>query len=114
MIIDMADCIFCKIARGDLPSDNVFESENILAFKDIHPKAPVHLLIIPKRHANTPDDLDSTELTEIFKTAANLAVKFGVKETGYRLLFNIGRDANQEIDHVHLHLIGGVQSGSMY
>ena len=110
----MKDCLFCQIVAELVPAKIAGESETILAFHDIHPKAPVHLLLIPKVHHERPSDLTSTELVELVDLADELAEKFKVKESGYRLVFNVGRHAGQEIDHVHLHLIGGRTAQSMY
>jgi len=85
-----------------------------IAFKDIHPKAPVHILIVPKQHHERPEQLTQEELHDLFSGSEQIAKIMDVKETGYRLLFNIGRHAGQVIDHVHLHLLGGKQSKEMY
>lgn len=110
----MNDCLFCKIIREELPSQKVLETSHYMAFHDIHPKAPVHVLIVPKRHVERPEELRSEEIHDMLLGSEEIAQILGVKETGYRLLFNVGTHAGQEIDHVHLHLIGGKQSGSMY
>lgn len=85
-----------------------------MAFKDIHPKAPVHVLIVPKRHIERPEELRAKELHDMMIGSEEIAQILGVKETGYRLLFNVGKHAGQEIDHAHLHLLGGAPSKSMY
>jgi histidine triad (HIT) family protein len=105
--------IFGKIIKGELPSEKVFENERIIVIKDIHPAAPVHLLIIPKKEipdlqSVSPEDLPL--LSEIGAIAQKLAKEFGI-EKGYRLLTNNGRDAGQIIFHLHFHLIGGKQLG---
>lgn len=110
----MNECLFCKIIEGKISSEKIIETSHSFAFKDIHPKAPVHILIVPKRHAEKPEELRAEELEDIFKTSEEIAQILGVKETGYRLLFNVGKHAGQEIEHVHLHLIGGKQSSSMF
>lgn len=106
------DCIFCKIVNKEVPSEAVYEDEKILAFKDINPVAPVHLLIIPKKHIISVDHLTSEDkelIGEMFFVAQKIAREQGVVESGYRLAFNVGRDAGQSVDHLHLHLIGGKQ-----
>jgi len=102
----MKECIFCRIAT-DSNSDLVKSTTNLVAFKDINPKAPVHLLIVPKRHIEKPDQLSADELTAMMALTKVLAAEFNVKDSGYRLLFNVGKHAGQKVDHVHLHLIGG-------
>ncbi len=106
----MEQCIFCKIVNKEAPAQIVHEDERILAFKDIFPKAPVHILIVPKKHIETvahigPDDKEL--IGELFVVAKKIAKEQGVSETGYRLIFNIGRGAGQTVDHLHLHLLGG-------
>lgn len=110
----MTDCLFCKIIREEIPSEQVLETPNYVAFKDIHPKAPVHVLIVPKRHVERPENLRAEEIADMLLGSEEIAQILGVKETGYRLLFNVGMHAGQEIDHVHLHLLGGAPAKSMY
>jgi len=110
----MDSCLFCQIIAGTLPSEKVLETTNYKAFKDIHPKAPVHILIVPKRHVEKPEELRSEEIHDMLVGSEEIAQILGVKESGYRLLFNVGRHAGQEIDHVHLHLIAGSRSKNMY
>ena len=109
----MDDTIFSKIIRKEIPADIVFESENILAFKDINPQAPIHILIIPKIEIPRVTDLDMKEhgnlITEIFDVANKLAKKFQISEDGFRLVFNCGSNGGQEVEHLHLHLLGGRQ-----
>lgn len=104
------DCIFCKIAKKEASSEIVYEDERIMAFKDIYPKAPVHILIVPKKHihsANHIEEEDKELVGELFLVAKKVAKEQGVAETGYRLSFNVGRDAGQVVDHLHMHLLGG-------
>jgi histidine triad (HIT) family protein len=104
------ECIFCRIAAGEVPSDIVYQDEDFLAFRDISPQAPTHVLIIPKAHITS-----SAELTEgqeglvgrLIIVAKNLAEKEGIAKRGYRLLINCGADGGQVVPHLHLHLIGG-------
>ena len=104
------DCIFCKIANKEIPSEIVSEDESFVVFKDINPKAPVHLLIIPKAHigpVNTLGAQDKEIISGIVLKAKEMAEKIGVSENGYRLIFNVGKDAGMEVDHLHLHLLAG-------
>jgi len=104
------DCVFCKIANKEIPSDIVSEDENFVVFKDINPKAPVHLLIIPKMHIGPVSALNETDKKaagDIIFKAKETAEKMGISENGYRLIFNIGKDAGMEVDHLHLHLLAG-------
>lgn len=106
----MEICLFCKIAAGEIPSTKAYEDETVLAFHDIAPQAPVHVLIIPKKHIQSADALtaeDDALLAHMFAVARRLAAELGVKESGYRLITNIGPDAGQSVPHLHLHLIGG-------
>jgi len=106
----MKNCLFCKIINKEIPVDIVYESKKVLAFKDIKPKAPVHILIVPKKHIPSVNHLelkDKELIGELFFVARKIARDQKVARTGYRLIFNIGRDAGQTIDHLHLHLLGG-------
>lgn len=105
----MEDCIFCKIAAGEIPSKKLYEDEQILAFYDIEPKAPVHVLVIPKAHiasvsAITPEN--SAVVAHIFETIARLAAQLELKN-GYRVVSNCGEDAGQTVHHLHFHILGG-------
>lgn len=104
------ECIFCKIVNKEAPSEIVYQDEKILAFKDTEPKAPVHLLIIPKKHIPSIGYLrkDNKELIgELCLVARKLAREYKISVNGYRLIFNVGKDAGQTVDHLHLHLLGG-------
>ena len=106
----MDDCIFCKIIKGKLPADKVYEDENMLVFNDLHPRAPVHQLIVPKKHISTLNDLtdgDTELIGNIIQRARLLAEKAGIAQSGYRTVFNCNADGGQVIFHLHLHLIGG-------
>lgn len=106
----MTHCLFCKMVAGDIKPNIVFEDDNILAFRDINPQAPVHILIIPKVHVATLDDLDNTLLAgQLVQTAVQLAKAEGLSEEGYRTVFNCNQKGGQEVYHVHLHLLGGRQ-----
>ena len=104
------DCLFCKIINKELPSTIVYEDDKFLAIKDIFPKAPVHILVIPKRHIASvnhlkPEDKDLTG--ELILLAKSIAKGQGIADSGYRLSLNAGKDSGQTIDHLHLHLMGG-------
>ncbi|KAF3980997.1 MAG: histidine triad nucleotide-binding protein [Methylococcales symbiont of Hymedesmia sp. n. MRB-2018] len=106
----MSDCLFCKMVTGDIKADVVFEDENVLAFRDINPQAPVHILIIPKVHIATLNDLDDVSLSGyLLQTAIKLAKQEGLAEDGYRTVFNCNKKGGQEVYHLHLHLLGGRQ-----
>ena len=108
----MNDCLFCKIISKEIPSDCVCENENIYAFRDINPQAPVHILIIPKTHISTINDVDDNQkllVGEIFLTSKKLAEKEGIAENGYRTVFNCNKNGGQQVYHIHLHLLGGRQ-----
>lgn len=109
-----SDCLFCKIAKKEIPSDIIYEDEKILVFKDIHPVAPVHVLLIPKMHITSINQLDDNNLEyikAIFKIIPEVAQKLNVFETGYRVISNTGEDGGQVVKHLHFHLIGGKHLG---
>lgn len=104
------DCLFCKIISGDIPADIVFQDDQILAFRDISPKAPQHILIIPKKHIATLNDVDAEDtelLGTLMQTAATLAADAGCAEEGYRVVMNCNAAAGQTVFHIHLHLLCG-------
>ncbi len=108
----MSDCLFCKMAKGEIKPDVVYQNDSVLAFRDINPQAPVHILIIPKKHVETLNDLDDSNLAgEILKVAVRLARQEGLAEDGYRAVFNCNKDGGQEVFHLHMHLLGGRQMG---
>ncbi|MCM1566594.1 MAG: histidine triad nucleotide-binding protein [Dehalobacter sp. 4CP] len=110
----MDNCIFCKIVNKEIPLAIVFENEDILCFKDINPVAPVHILVIPKKHLTSLNDLTEDDMAvtgRIFVLIKQLAVEFGVAESGYRVVVNCGPDGGQEVGHLHYHLIGGKPLG---
>ena len=103
-------CLFCKIAAGEIPSTKVYEDELVYAFRDIAPQAPVHVLLIPKKHIESAQALtaeDDALLCHMFACARKIAESEGVAASGYRLITNVGDDAGQSVHHLHLHLIGG-------
>lgn len=104
------DCMFCRIARGEVPADLVHDDDLVLAFRDINPKAPTHLLLIPRRHLASAAQLtedDGPMLGRLFATAAKLAREAGIAARGFRLVTNSGPAAGQSVDHLHFHLLGG-------
>ncbi len=106
----MQDCLFCKIANGELDTNLIYKDDDIVAFNDINPQAPHHILIIPRRHIATINDLgeDDTELVgRLVQTAKQLARKYKIADAGYRLIFNCNNAAGQAVYHIHLHLLGG-------
>jgi histidine triad (HIT) family protein len=104
------DCLFCKIAAGAIPSKKVYEDADVFAFHDIAPKAPVHVLIVPKRHIRTLNELTDTTLAgKLLLTARQLAAELGIAERGYRVLNNVNEEGGQVVWHVHFHLLGGRQ-----
>jgi histidine triad (HIT) family protein len=107
-----ANCIFCKIAAHEVPSDIVHESDNLVAFRDTDPKAPTHVLLIPKEHIASLAEVDAAHgemLAEIAQAASALARSEGIDETGWRLVTNVGPGAGQSVFHLHFHLLGGRQ-----
>jgi histidine triad (HIT) family protein len=110
--LSLAECIFCKIVNKEIPSDVVYENDFVMVFKDIFPKAPIHLLLIPKKHIERVVDVKDEDLvyiSEIWK-AINKAVDLvGIKERGFRLIVNSGKEGKQEVLHLHFHIIGGKQ-----
>ena len=108
----MSSCLFCRIINGEAPSEKVYEDDQVFAFKDIRPQAPVHLLVCPRLHIPTLNDVrleQATLLAHIFDVARTLAAEFGIKERGYRTVFNVNAGAGQSVFHLHLHVIGGRQ-----
>jgi len=106
----MPDCLFCKIVERQLSSDVVYEDDDVLAFNDIHPQAPTHVLIIPKRHVATVNDVtDATVFSTLIVCARDIARKRGIADSGYRVLLNCNPDGGQTVYHLHLHLLGGRQ-----
>lgn len=104
------DCIFCKIVKGEIPSKKVFEDDEVLAFHDINPTAPIHILVIPKQHITSTASLtaDHAALTgRVILAAAQVAREQGIEENGYRLLTNTNKDGGQVVFHMHWHLVGG-------
>ncbi len=106
----MSDCLFCGIIKGDIKGDFVYQDESVVAFKDINPKAPVHILIVPRKHVATLLDLEQTDkglIGDVFCVAARLAKDQGIAEDGFRVVVNCGAGAGQSVFHIHFHLLGG-------
>jgi len=106
----MSDCLFCKMVAGEIQPDVVYEDEQILAFRDINPQAPTHVLVIPKTHIATVNDIEPqhAELVgNLFLAAQQIATDEGIAESGYRCVFNCNRAAGQDVFHIHLHVLGG-------
>ena len=105
-----SDCLFCKIIEGKIPSEKVYENKDIVAFKDIHPKAPIHILIVPRVHIDSLEKIDESNvniLGPIFLAAKEIAKQQGILERGFRTIFNCNKEGGQLIYHLHLHLLGG-------
>ena len=110
----VADCLFCRIASGAIPSTQVYADEDVVAFRDLNPQAPTHVLVIPRRHVPGVDAIgrDDGALLAAMVTAANTVARAeGLAERGYRLVWNVGPDAGQSVFHIHLHLLGGRSFG---
>ena len=110
----MDDCVFCNIVNKTIDSQRLFENNNLIVIKDIMPKAPVHLLVIPKKHIQGVAHLETGDEAlagEMIFTAKEMSVKHGIAESGYKLIFNVGRDGGQVIPHLHLHILGGKNLG---
>jgi histidine triad (HIT) family protein len=106
----MQSCLFCRIIRGEAQSQIVYQDDLVVAFKDIHPQAPVHVLVCPKKHIPTLNDVEPEDhalLAHLFVIARQLAKEFGVEQSGYRTVFNVNAGAGQTVYHLHLHVIGG-------
>jgi histidine triad (HIT) family protein len=107
-------CPFCRIATGTLPSEQVYRDEMVVGFRDLNPQAPLHVLVIPRRHIggiNAPEAEDGALLAAMVRAANQIAREQGVAESGYRLVWNVGPDAGQSVFHLHLHVLGGRRLG---
>lgn len=108
----MENCIFCKIAAGEIPANKVYEDDLVVAFHDLSPQAPVHVLVIPKAHAANLLEaraLEDAVLARLMRTAADVATTLGLDKTGFRIISNCGPDACQSVEHLHIHVLGGTQ-----
>lgn len=110
----MSDCLFCKIIAGDIPSDKVYEDDKMLAFKDIEPQAPAHIVIVPKAHISSANEITSENaeyIAHIWTVIPKIAKELGIAENGYRVVNNCGKDGGQTVNHIHFHLMGGREFG---
>ncbi len=110
----MSECIFCKIAEGEIPAEVVYEDQEVVAFRDLNPQAPTHVLVIPRRHIPTTNDLteeDAPLVGRLYLAAKEIATAEGIAETGYRTVINCNAGAGQTVFHIHLHLLGGRPMG---
>ena len=106
----MSDCIFCKIASGEIPADLIYEDDLVVGFRDLNPQAPTHVLLIPRKHIASLNDLqpeDEAIVGRLYTAAAKVAAQEGIAEQGYRTLINCNDDGGQTVFHLHLHLLGG-------
>ena len=111
----MDDCIFCKIVKGEIPSAKVYKDEKVLAFKDINPVTPIHVLIIPKKHFKDVLDVkeeDKEIIADLFQSINKIAKTLGIEKNGFRIVNNCGEDAGQEVMHLHFHLLAGKKLGT--
>ena len=106
----MSDCIFCKIVSGDIPSTKIYEDDQVIAFRDINPQAPSHILVVPKRHIPGVNDLaepDEALVGHVYGVIARLVRELGIAESGYRVVVNSGENGQQSVPHLHFHVLGG-------
>lgn len=106
----MTECIFCKIAQGEIPAEIVYESEDVVVFRDLNPQAPIHLLAIPRVHIASMNDLDNAHAAlagKLLLAAKTVAAQEGIADSGYRVVMNCGEGAGQTVFHIHLHILGG-------
>ena len=111
----MEDCVFCKIIKGEIPSEKVYEDEEILAFKDIDPAAPIHILVIPKKHIENLLEVkeeDSYLIGRIYQVINKIARDMKIEQDGFRVIVNCGKDAGQEVMHIHFHMLAGRKLGA--
>lgn len=111
----MEDCIFCKIIKGEIPSNKVYEDDEILAFYDINPATPIHILVIPKKHIPSLNELESEDgiiIAKIYETINKIAQDIGFAQDGFRVIVNCGKDAGQEVGHIHFHILAGRKLGA--
>lgn len=111
-----SDCIFCKIIKGDIPTEKIYEDENVVAFNDISPKSPTHILVVPKKHVASLNEVKSDDMSmivQVFDAIKKIAITQGVAADGYRVIVNTNKGAGQEVFHIHFHIMGGRPLGSM-
>lgn len=110
----MEDCIFCKVIKKEIPSEIVYEDDEIIAFKDINPQAPIHILIVPKKHISSLIELEKEDeilIGKVYTVINTIAEKQGIKEKGFRVISNCGEDGGQTVKHIHFHLLAGTKLG---
>lgn len=110
----MENCIFCKIINGEIPSAKVYEDEFVYAFNDIKPVAPIHVIVVPKEHIESVNDICSANsmcISKVFETIPKIAEKLNIAKDGYRVVANVGENGGQTVRHVHFHIIGGIKLG---
>ena len=105
----MDNCLFCKIIAGEIPSNKVYENDDVYAFRDINPQAPVHVLIVPKKHMANILECDAQTAAALTDAIRTIAKQEGIDESGFRVISNCGRDGAQSVNHLHVHLLGGAQ-----
>ncbi len=106
----MTDCLFCKIRDGEIPADIIYQDDDVMAFDDVNPQAPTHLLIIPKKHLSTVNDIEPTDelmMGKLFSAAKKIAAEKGISDDGYRLVINTNEQAGQTVFHIHMHFLAG-------
>ena len=114
-MVKMEDCIFCKIVNKEIPATVVYEDEDIIAFEDLHPLAPVHTLVIPKKHISSLNEMNEENakiIGKIYMAIDRITEMKGIKEKGYRVVVNCGEDGGQEVQHLHFHILGGKKLGT--
>ena len=110
----MSECIFCKISKGEIPSENVYDDGSVIGFKDIQPQAPIHIVVIPKKHIDTMNDVtesDSELMASVLQACAKIAKDMNIAKNGYRIVINCNSDGAQAVFHIHAHLLGGRKMG---
>ena len=110
--VDMSDCLFCKIVSGEIPCDKIYENDKLIAFRDIDPKAPTHILVIPKKHIRSINELEISDQNlagELLLAAKEIASIENIESSGYRTIFNTNSDGGQTVYHIHMHVMGGRQ-----
>lgn len=110
----MSDCLFCKIVAGDIPSTKVYENEKVYAFRDIEPQAPEHIIIVPKEHISSANEITKENMhlvADVFLAASEIAKELGFSDSGYRIVNNCGADGGQTVGHIHFHLLAGRNLG---
>jgi len=105
----MSDCLFCKIIAGEIPGNAVFENDRVYAFRDINPQAPVHVLVVPKKHMDNILECDAETAAALVDAVQQIAASEGVDKSGFRVISNCGKHAAQSVNHLHIHLMGGKQ-----